>query len=398
MAANISALSVPPPPSLEGSGVVGGGPPIIPPGNVQVESDSDRIRTLLDMCFDDGIFPKSNINFGATEIGDGVGVLTLSDEVDAATVNWLKARTVIVIFDEPAINLSVNQRERLIRVYEDAWYTDPTLNPTQKRERTHGEGPNVMLDVARSERIAQWMIMKGEDRIPSRNDTIKVLFNPWMTKSELDEMRESDRAGKFRTIASGVPLEALPSLRYAIERLMGWILVMLPAGKRPEEPRLGNIRIDCAPEIRQTFMEWVVVRKPSGCHLEVQFGNQDTTFCNKCLCWFHDEFETECPRFNEPMPEDRAKRGRGRSRERGGKGRGLRAPEAGRSQAEGGGGGGGGGRGGGGRGGGASAPPPMSPIPLVVGQQRGKQAALQATTSAPSASGWLGVGGTTHSS
>ncbi|GBG60831.1 hypothetical protein CBR_g15954 [Chara braunii] len=149
MAASTSAVvpppSVPPPPGAAGIFAARGGPSIPPSGNAQEESDSDRIRTLLDMCFDEGIFPESNINFGETEIVDGVGVLTLSDEVDTTTVNWLKARTVIVIFDELAINLSVNERERLIRVYEDAWYTDQTMNPTQKAGERMEKAPTLRL-------------------------------------------------------------------------------------------------------------------------------------------------------------------------------------------------------------------------------------------------------------
>ncbi|GBG66654.1 hypothetical protein CBR_g66790 [Chara braunii] len=304
-----SPLPLPPPQGGQG----GGGSN----SNSLVGNDeAARIKSLLDLCFDDGIFPETNIDFGMTEIVDGVGILTLNDDIDTATVNWLKARTVIVLFDEPAMSLSVAQREQLIRVYEDAWYLDATVNPSQKRGRTHGEGPNVTSYVARSERIAEWMVMKGEDRIPTRSGSVKVKFKPWMTKQELETMRDNEMARKFRIIALRVPLEALFPLKFAIEKFMGKVLIMHPPEKRAEEPRLGNVRIDCAPEVKDRFMEWVVVRKPGGGFLEVQFANQDTPFCNKCLWWYHDEFNPECPRFNEPMLEGRGGRGRGR-RDRG---------------------------------------------------------------------------------
>ncbi|GBG74023.1 hypothetical protein CBR_g17734 [Chara braunii] len=308
----------PPPPPQGGQG--GGGSN----SNSLVGNDeAARIKSLLDLCFDDGIFPKTNIDFDTTEIVDGVRILTLNDDIDTATVNWLKARTVIVLFDEPAMSLSVAQREQLIRVYEDAWYLDATVNPSQKRGRTHGECPNVTSYVARSERIVEWMVMKGEDRISTRSGSVKVKFKPWMTKQELETMRDNEMAGKFRIIALRVPLEVLFPLRFAIEKFMGKVLIMHPPEKRAEEPRLGNVRIDCAPEVKDRFMEWVVVRKPGGGFLEVQFANQDTPFCNKCLWWYHDEFAPKCPRFNEPMPEGRGGRGRGR-RDRGrGRGGGM---------------------------------------------------------------------------
>ncbi|GBG93050.1 hypothetical protein CBR_g58405 [Chara braunii] len=180
-----------------------------------------------------------------------------------------------------------------------------------------------MSYVARSEWIAQWMIMKGEDRIPTRNGSFKVLFKPWLTRQELENMRNNELAGKFRVIALRVPLEALASLRFAIQRLMGRILVMHPPEKKTEEPRLGNVRIECVPEVRNSFVEQVVIRKPNGGLLEIQFANQDTPFCHKCLWWFHDEHDPECPKFNEPMPAGRGSRGRGgRGRGRGTGGRG----------------------------------------------------------------------------
>ncbi|GBG61726.1 hypothetical protein CBR_g23241 [Chara braunii] len=165
-----------------------------PPANPSGAEDPNRIKMLLDLCFDDGLFPESEIEFGVTEIIDGVGVLTLSEEVNMATINWLKARTVIVVFDEPAMSISVAQREQLIRIYEDAWYLEPTVNPSQKRGHTHGEGPNITCYIARNARIAEWMIMKSEDMIPTRNGAIKGIFKPWMTKQEIDEMRDNDAA------------------------------------------------------------------------------------------------------------------------------------------------------------------------------------------------------------
>ncbi|GBG74652.1 hypothetical protein CBR_g19060 [Chara braunii] len=227
------------------------------------------------------------------------------------------------------MSLSVAQREQLIRVYEEAWYQDADFNPMQKRGRTHGEGPNVSSYVARTERIARWLIAKGEDRIPIRNGSVKVRFKPWMTRQELDVIRDNEAAGRFRIIALRVPLEALPSLRFAVQRFMGRVLVMHPPERRADEPRLGNIQIDCVPEVRQTFLEWIVVRKPSGGFVEVQFANQDTPFCNKCLWWYHDEFDTKCPRFGEPMPEGRGgRRGRGRGARGRGRGSGQRGTQA----------------------------------------------------------------------
>ncbi|GBG92580.1 hypothetical protein CBR_g56093 [Chara braunii] len=278
---------------------------------VDQQGDLHRIRTLLDTCYDDGLFPETSFSHGEIEVVDGIGYLNLSDEVDAATVAWLKDRTVIVMFDCRASTFSVAQREQFIRIYEDAWFQDINFNPSHKRGRTHGEAPNVMSYVARTSRIAQWTIAKGQDFIPSRQGPVRVTFRPWMTQQELDQLRDAESAARYRIIALRIPLGAMFSLRNAVERLMGPIIHMHPPDRREDEPRLGNVKIDCDPVVERNFKEWIVLRRPTGQAMQVQFANQDTAFCQKCLWWFHDEFDPECPRFHELMPLGRRSRTRG---------------------------------------------------------------------------------------
>ncbi|GBG71950.1 hypothetical protein CBR_g10887 [Chara braunii] len=181
--------------------------PAVPQGQRMTEEEASRIRQLLEKCYDDGL-SSENIGreIGTAEIHDDYVVFILEDDIDDLIIEWLKARTVIVIFQVKDQTLSLLYREQLIRIYEDGWYRDPAINPTAKRGRTHGEGPKVMSYVARAPGIAQRLTTLGSVDVPRREGSFKVLFKPWMTRAEPDQMRSQEQAAKFRLIALRVPL------------------------------------------------------------------------------------------------------------------------------------------------------------------------------------------------
>ncbi|GBG64964.1 hypothetical protein CBR_g48713 [Chara braunii] len=199
--------------------------------------DGPRIKTLMDMCFDDGLFPETNVNVGVTEVIDGVEYLTLSDEFDQATVNWLKARTMIVIFDEPATTLSISQREQLIRVYEDAWYLAPMVNPSQKRKNTRrGAKRNILCGkVGKNSRMSIQNSMircrKGEeqgDKVVGEEEGKRERVDRLEEKGEEEEIigvmdRREGEEGKWE-VEAGKAYRG--RAQEAGEELEGWVEVM----------------------------------------------------------------------------------------------------------------------------------------------------------------------------
>ncbi|GBG81593.1 hypothetical protein CBR_g32585 [Chara braunii] len=288
-------------------------------GQRMSEEEAARVRTLLGKCYDDDLFPEDIGREIGTVVHEDYSLLALfilDDDIDDMIIDWLKAQTVIVLSMTQDQTLSLANREQLIRIYEDGWYRDPNVNPSAKRGRTHGEGPNVMSYVARSTQIAQWLTTLGSVDIPCHGGTFKVLFKPWMTRAELEQMREQEQAARFRLIALRVPLVAMFSLMKAIQRTLGPVLKMHPPDKKEDEPMLGNVKIDCDPTVRNTYRDQLYIRSKDGADLKIRIASQDSPFCKKCLWWFHTEEDPDCPRYGEEMPAGR-RRGRGGGRGRG---------------------------------------------------------------------------------
>ncbi|GBG76076.1 hypothetical protein CBR_g21316 [Chara braunii] len=286
--------------------------PALPQGQRMQDEEAERVRVLMEKCYDDGIFPENiGREIGRAELHDDYGLFILDDDIDDLIIGWLKERTVIVIFEVKDQTLTLSHTEQLLRIYEDGWYRDPAMNPSGKRGRTHGEGPNVMSYVARSTKIAQWMTSLGTAEIPCRGGSFKVLFKPWLTRAELDRMRNEEQASGFCLIALRVPLVAMFSLQRAVGQNFGPVLKMHPPDKKEGEPSLGNVKIDCEPNVRDSYRDWLYVRSKDGDDLEIRIATQDSPFCNKCLWWFHTEDDPDFPRFNEEMPANR-QGGRGR--------------------------------------------------------------------------------------
>ncbi|GBG41381.1 hypothetical protein CBR_g83437 [Chara braunii] len=179
-----------------------------PPGEELQMSEEDRIRILIAKCYEDGVFPE-RMRHGEFVVENGIQVFKVNPQIDQLTTAWLKERTVTVVFQGAARDLSVKTREDLIRAYENGWFRSRTFSRGFKRGRVHGEGANVMSYVAKSREVAQWLVAKGEDVVVIRGVEYKMLFKPWLTRAELEDRRRQEEETTFWVTAIRVPLRTM---------------------------------------------------------------------------------------------------------------------------------------------------------------------------------------------
>ncbi|GBG71653.1 hypothetical protein CBR_g9068 [Chara braunii] len=84
-----------------------------PPVNLDIpQSDEDRLKLLTSKCYDDGILPEK-FRHGEWIIEEGVRTFVVNPRLDELTTNWLKERTVTIIFQGAARDLPMGVREDL---------------------------------------------------------------------------------------------------------------------------------------------------------------------------------------------------------------------------------------------------------------------------------------------
>ncbi|GBG75467.1 hypothetical protein CBR_g20099 [Chara braunii] len=234
-----------------------------PPSHSDIPvSDEDRLRLLISKCYDDGILPEKFMH-GEWKMEVGVKTFVVNPRLDELTTNWLKERTVTIIFQGAARDLPMKVREDLIRAYENGWYRQRIFDRTTKRGRVHAEGPNVVSYVAKSREVAQWMIAKAKDNIVIRGVEYNMIFKPWLTRTKLEERRrmEDDSKfwvmairvplrrrleddSKFWVMAIRVPLRAMFHVESMIETSMGHVINSLPPEHDKTRPKLMNLKFD----------------------------------------------------------------------------------------------------------------------------------------------------------
>ncbi|GBG90486.1 hypothetical protein CBR_g50832 [Chara braunii] len=226
-------------------------PPPVPPEHQQdYWADEDRIRSLLTLCYDDGVFP-TDLDPGEMTVRGREASFTLNTSLDEIKVKWLKERTVSVIFKENARFLPKKIKDDTIRAYEDGWILGSTTFPTEtRRGRVKVEGPNPVLYVAKSREVAAYMIDEGGADITVRNETYKILFKPWMTRAEFRELRRLEDDRTFWVIAVQIPLDDMSFIYAQIEKAIDTILLAHPPDVDPARPTLVNAKFDVDPDAR----------------------------------------------------------------------------------------------------------------------------------------------------
>ncbi|GBG80977.1 hypothetical protein CBR_g31533 [Chara braunii] len=258
-------------------------------------SDEDRLRLLISKCYDDGILPEK-FRHGEWKMEAGVKTFVVNPRLDELTTNWLKERTVTIIFQRAARDLPMKVREDLIRAYENGWYRQRIFDRTTKRGRVHAKGPNVVSYAAKSREVAQWMIAKAEDNVVIRGVEYSMVFKPWLTRTELEERRRLEDDSKFWVMAIRVPLRAMFHVESMIETSMGHVINSLPSEQDKTRPKLMNLKFDLVREAEENF-EAELPRLGSEV-LQIKFVCKHTPWCTRCRWWYHTA-EDGCPRVEE---------------------------------------------------------------------------------------------------
>ncbi|GBG63402.1 hypothetical protein CBR_g38025 [Chara braunii] len=147
-----------------------------------------RVREFIGRCYDKGVCPE-DINLGRVVEDEEGKRFVVEEAVDEVKEQWLKERSVVVIFQGEARKLARSVKEDLIRAYEDGWSARRLFAPKNRTGRVKFEGQNVASYVARAKEIADWLVKQKELKITLGKDGYLVQFRPRLSKQELQDGR-----------------------------------------------------------------------------------------------------------------------------------------------------------------------------------------------------------------
>ncbi|GBG91103.1 hypothetical protein CBR_g51906 [Chara braunii] len=192
-----------------------------------------------------------NPNFRQVIIDNKGKRFKVNESLDAIKERWLKERTVIVVFQEEAQNLTRGVKEDLIRVCEDGWMVRRLFNPEVRRGRVTFEGANVISYVAKAPEVVARMVQKASTKLTMRDIDYPVVFKSWMLKSDVKELtnRLKEAGTYFWMVALRVPLEAFYYLASTVEALIGGVKHMHPSEVDRSRLKMMNVKFDMEPQV-----------------------------------------------------------------------------------------------------------------------------------------------------
>ncbi|GBG79244.1 hypothetical protein CBR_g29295 [Chara braunii] len=256
-------------------------------------TEEARVKILLTKCFEDGVMPEG-LNHGEFVVENGVRVFKVNESLGKMTTAWIKKRTVTVIFQGAARDLSLKIREDLIRAYENGWIRQRIFDRGVQRGRIHGEGPNMVSYIAMTEEIAQWMIAKGWDKVSIGSVSYPILFKPWMTRKELEERRRVDDETKFWVVV----LKAVFHMQDMLEKAMGKVIKAYNPEPDKTRPKFMNRKYDLVKEAEANFVPELPMKLEDGEIVTIKVVCKHTPWCERCKWWFHTATNV-CPRLAE---------------------------------------------------------------------------------------------------
>ncbi|GBG78278.1 hypothetical protein CBR_g26309 [Chara braunii] len=253
-----------------------------PPGPMEEQphcEDEDRIRVLLALCYDDGVYPTDLDPGEMTTEGREV-TFTLNTSLDTIKVRWLKEITVSVIFKDNARFLPRKVKDDTIRAFENGWIIGTErFAAKSRRGRVKIEGPNALSYVAKSRQVAEFMIKEGGVDIPLGTKIYKVLFKPWMTRAEFRDLRRQEYERTFWVVAVQIPLDDMPFIYAQVEKAIGRIIQAYPPDADPQRPALVNTKFDIDPEARGNMKDKICIKTSTEDLIEVKLACSTTTKC-----------------------------------------------------------------------------------------------------------------------
>ncbi|GBG65975.1 hypothetical protein CBR_g54954 [Chara braunii] len=238
----------------------------------------DRIRKMLEACYLNGMLPDTS-EFVQMSRQDRKGKLKATGLMDTVHVEWLRQYAVMIVFRcETGHNNCIpnNVKQQLVRNFEDGWI--PANFQTLGRGWIHLEGDNVMSYVAKDKEIAAWMLQHGAESLKLGGEVYTLLFRPWMTKKEVEQMKEKERESECWIIVLRVPLHAMAHVKTLVEFTMGKIVKAYPPIRDAHDPTLVNLKFDMSPEDRPQFLD-LLEFELEGSVLASQVVNDKTGWC-----------------------------------------------------------------------------------------------------------------------
>ncbi|GBG85773.1 hypothetical protein CBR_g40500 [Chara braunii] len=255
--------------------------------------EEERVREMLARCYDAGILP-SGWDIGELREEGTKAHFILNHSLDEIKVNWLKERTVTVIFLEGSKNLPKKIKEDVIRAFEDVWLADQRFDSSITRGRVCIELSNVLSYVAKDKRVAEWMLEEKEVRVVLKRRWHNIAFKLWLTKVEIQEAKKEVEKTYFWIRFIDVPIDAYCYLESAAEASIGPVIKVYPSEKNALTPQLINVRMDIAIESIARLKESLEFMTFQGQEIKLQMANATTPWCSRCRKYFHAE--DQCPR------------------------------------------------------------------------------------------------------
>ncbi|GBG64740.1 hypothetical protein CBR_g46697 [Chara braunii] len=258
-------------------------------------SMEDQVRQSIGQSYDKGVM-QINPNFGEVVIDARGKRFKVNGSLDEIKEKWLKERTIImpVVFQDNSRNLTRGVKEDLIRAYEDGWMARRLFSPEVRRGKVTFEGANVISYVAKSPEVVLWMVQKASTNLNLRGVDYPVIFNPWMTKVDLKELKLKEAETNFWIVALRVPLEGFYYLTSVVEGLIGGVKNMHPPEADRSRSKLMNVKFDMDPQARYRVENTLAVESLKGEIWKIEVATLYTDWYRTRRWYFHTE--DNCPR------------------------------------------------------------------------------------------------------
>ncbi|GBG75237.1 hypothetical protein CBR_g19873 [Chara braunii] len=250
-----------------------------------MEENRSRIRESVSRCYDEGVCPD-DLHLGEVVEDEGGKRFVVNELVNEVKDQWLKERSVIVVFQGEARSLARSVKEDLIRAYEDGWTTRRLFHPDTRRGRVKFEGANVASYVAKAKEIAEWLLQEGELKIKLGSKEYQVLFKPRLSSQELQEARLQEAKTRFWIMALRVPLDAYYYLKSAMRGMFREVVEMHNPEYDKDRPKLMNVKFDMPPKARERIDDDLVIESPKGERWRVDIVSPYTDWCR----WYTEGF------------------------------------------------------------------------------------------------------------
>ncbi|GBG78946.1 hypothetical protein CBR_g28661 [Chara braunii] len=262
------------------------------PNPLATDENRSRVRASVTRCYDEGVCPNDLCLGEVVEDGEGKRFV-VNGLVNEVKDQFLKERSVLVIFQGEARKLARSVKEDLIRAYKDGWTAKRLFDPGVRRGRVKFEGPNVASYVAKAKEIAKWLLREGELKMKLELE-YTVQFKPRLSKQEMQNVWIQEAATKFWIMALRVPFEAYYYLLSTVKGVWGEVIAMHNPEYDRDMPKLMNVKFDMPPEARYRIDDDLVIESPEGERWKVEVVSPYTEWCRQCRWYYH--IEESCPR------------------------------------------------------------------------------------------------------